>query len=157
MEKGKGVAYRTVIPLSALDINRDGLTELGIPERTLCRAMNEMWLEQQSPTFLHHVLIEVKSKHLVWGTLHRLTDDIPIRSLAMALYKSHTERMDEKYKELLEIAKNIPIELTVTDDSIAGWFIGQKRIQQKHKDKKFEQDTVLATGDWPPFGSVFVC
>ena len=56
------------------------------------------------------------------------------------------ERMDEKCEELLEIAKNVPIEFTATDDSIAAWFIGQQRIQAKQRDKKFEQDTVLATG-----------
>ena len=75
----------------------------------------------------------------------RLTDDVPIRALALALY--HEAENAPKYSVLLEVAKRVPIEFSFTDSGVSGWMIGQERVQRQKKDAAYEQDTALAVGD----------
>ena len=147
LEKGKGSKYRTTCPLSYFDIGRDALTDGGIPEETQVTAMQELWLDKDQPSFLHTVLVEVNSKHLVWGSLHRLSDDIPIRSLCLALYKAHKDGNSVKTAELQEVANSVPIEFVSATSGVYAWMVGQERLQEKKKDAIYEQDTALAVGD----------
>ena len=139
------VKVRATCALSCFDLTCDGVTDQGIPEGTLLAAMEEVWLGQDNPSFLTTVLVQVNSKDFIWGSLRRLTDDVNIRALALALY--HEAENAPKYSVLLEVAKRVPIEFSYTGSGVSGWMLAQDRLQRKKKDAKYEQDTALATGD----------
>ena len=145
LEKGKGANFRTTCALSCFDLNRDGITDRGIPEETLLAAMKDVWIDEENPSFLHTVVVQVNSKDFIWGSMCRLTDDVLIRALALALY--HEAGNAPKYTVLLELAKRAPIEFSYTDSGVSGWMVAQERLQRKKKEAKHEQDTALATGD----------
>ena len=144
-EQGHGANFRTTCALSCFDLNRDGSTDQGIPEETLLAAMKEVWIDEENPSFLNTVVVQVNSKDFIWGSLCRLTDDVKIRALALALY--HEAENAPKYSVLLEVAKRVPIEFSYTGSGVSGWMVAQDRLQRKKKDAKYEQDTALATGD----------
>ena len=146
-ERGKGAKFRTTCALSCFDLNRDGITDQGIPEETLLACMKDVWIDQDDPSVLHTVVVQVNSKHFIWGSMRRLTDDVPIRALALALYQCHRAQDAPKYNLLRDVAKRIPIEFSYTDSGVSGWMVAQDRLQRKKKDAKYEQDTALATGD----------
>ena len=49
VERGKGAKFRTTCALSCFDLNRDGITDQGIPEETLLAAMKDVWIDEETP------------------------------------------------------------------------------------------------------------
>ena len=141
------VKVRTTCALSCFDLTCDGVTDQGIPEGTLLAAMEEVWLGQDNPSFLTTVVVQVNSKDFIWGSMRRLTDDVNIRALALALlHEAENAPGGPKYSVLLEVAKRIPIEFSYTCSRISAWMLGQERLQRKQKDQIYEQTTALAIG-----------
>ena len=53
------------------------------------------------------MLLEVDTNAFVWGKAHRLSNDVPVRALLYALYKSHLEKDNVMLQKLLAIAKAV--------------------------------------------------
>ena len=156
-KEAKGAKFRTTCALSCFELDRDGITDQGIPEETLLAAMKEVWIDEENPSFLHTVVVQVKSKHFIWGSLCRLTDDVSIRALALALYQSHKAGNAPKYTVLLEVAKRVPIEFSYTDSGVSGWMLAQDRLQRKKKTRSTSKIQLSRQVTRPPPGpSAFV-
>ena len=155
LEQGKGANFRTTCALSCFDLNRDGSTDQGIPEETLLAAMKEVWIDEENPSFLNTVVVQVNSQDFIWGSLCRLTDDVKIRALALALY--HEAENAPKYSVLLEVAKRVPIEFSYTGSDVSGWMLAQNRLQRKKKTRSTSKTQRLRQVTRPPPGpSAFV-
>jgi hypothetical protein len=114
--------------LTVLDIGRDAMSRESAPVATVKQAADDLWIQPENPSCLNHVILEVPARVFVFGHVHRLSDDIPCRSLAYALWKTRQDRETAQYEKLLSIAKVIPFELRFMQSKVLGgprWGVGR--------------------------------
>ena len=143
---GKQDGIMTTCAISAFEISRDSMSVEGVPDKTMLEAAERLWIQPAQPQFLGNVIVSVRNSVFIYGKLHRLSHDVPMRSLACALFQTKENRDVARYDLLFKIAQNIPIELRFMDSEVDAWFAAQQRTQLKHLDAKFEQSTCLAYG-----------
>ena len=136
----------TTCAISAFELGRDSMSVEGVPDKTILEAMERLWIQPAQPQFLGNVIVSVRNSVFIYGKLHRLSHDVPMRSLACALFKTKEDRDVARYELLFKLAQKIPIELRYTDSEVDAWFAAQHRTQLKQLDAKFEQSTCLAYG-----------
>ena len=142
----KGKDVQTTAPLMVFDIPRDAMAACDAPVDVVIEAANTMWLQKESPSFLFPIIVEVSMASYVFGSVHRLSDDIPVKSLAYALWKSKRDEENTIFNKLLAVASAVPLSLRYQSTAVDGWFEGLRRKMAKRQDAKYEQDTPLAFG-----------
>ena len=105
-----------------------------------------MWLQKESPSFLFPVIVEVSQPTYVFGSVHRLSDDVAVKSLTYALWKSKRDGHDTTFKKLLEVASAVPLSLRYQSTAVDGWFEALRRKMAARLEAKYEQNTPLAFG-----------
>ena len=137
---------QTTARLTVFDIARDGMSACDTPADVVIEAANTLWLHKKTPSFLCPVIVEVSQASYVFGSVHRLSDDVAVKSLTYALWKSKKDGDAAVFNMLLDVASQVPISLRYQGTPVDGWFEGLRRKMAKRVDMKYEQDTPLAFG-----------
>ena len=120
MSKGKDV--HTTARLTILDIARDAMSTCDTPTDVVIEAANTLWLHKESPSFLFPVIVEVDKPSYMFGSVHRLSDDVAVKSLVYALWKSKRDANEVTFKTLIAIAMAVPLSLRYQSNDVDGWF-----------------------------------
>ena len=130
-----------------LDVSRSCRTNKPIPEEKLLASAEKIWLEPPSPRFDGPVHVLVQHSTYVLGAIMRLSGDVKVKALVIALHKSFVEEDKVRYEHLLEIAKDIPILLQYQENGVEAWFHSWNKSSGHATEASLEESSVLAHGD----------
>ena len=130
-----------------LDVSRSCRTNKPIPEEKLLASAEKIWLEPPSPRFDGPVHVLVQHSTYVLGAIMRLSGDVKVKALVIALHKSFVEEDKVRYEHLLEIAQDIPILLQYQENGVDAWFAGFNRGTRQDIEAALEENSILAYGD----------
>ena len=130
-----------------LDVARSCRTDKPPPEGKILAAAEKLWLQPPAPRFDDPVHVAVEHPTYIAGAILRLSGDVSVKALVIALHKSFVEEDKVRYEHLLEIAQDIPILLQYQENGVEAWFHSWNKSSGHATEASLEESSVLAHGD----------